>query len=152
MARQVKLLQLQHQMVPQISPTGEIYSCHHPLGGLARSCNSGIPPCLVDPGHHWILNARDLLLWGENISSGCITLWLFHSKTFWTPMLQHLLTQLSPHTYSPFSQRSKPTSKLAGYRHTWNYSFPPTFYLLGKMGMLCQAGTPFTVNFPSKLP
>lgn len=68
------------------------------------------------------LNARDLFLWGENISSGCITLWLFHSKTFWTPMLQHLLTQLSLHT----SQRSKPTSKLAGSRHTWNYSFPPT--------------------------
>lgn len=64
------------------------------------------------------LNARDLFLWGENISSGCITLWLFHSKTFWTPMLQHLLTQLSLHTYSPFLPK-KQTYLQAGWVQTY---------------------------------
>lgn len=113
-------------MVPQICPTGEICSCYHPLGELARSCNFGILLCLVDPGHHcasmpetFSYEVRTFLLGA--LHCGCSTAKLFGLQCY---SIYWHSSHFTPTAL--FSQRSKPTSKLAGSRHTWNYSFPPT--------------------------
>lgn len=73
---------------PDGSTNTPLKSCHHPLGWLARSCNSGHDP--VGPGHHGASMAE----------TSCEVRGLPHSRTFWTPMFEHLLTHLSVHSYS----------------------------------------------------